>query len=273
MQKSPPSHFIEFYEKELLKNPKSKTFAALAEAYRKSDQVEKAIETAKRGINYHPEFSSGHVALGQALMEFNEYDEAYEHFSKACQLSPDNILAQIGLGRSSLQLRQTKKALNAYKNVLFINPDHKEAQKAIRKLESLTADEFEEDLFQIRPLSRQSFTQRIQPDDDGTTPLNLEDKKLLHRKLSLLDAFIARNDLERAHDVLTELSARFPHHQEVKRRSDILQTQEIIEEDDSIDLIQPVERQQSLHEIKKQALEKILFRVSEWRQSENAADI
>lgn len=239
----------------------------MAEAYRKSSELEKALKIAQKGVSYHPEFIAGHVALGQTLFDLSEYDRAAEHFSKAVKLSPENILAHTRLARCLLQLRSSKEALKAYKMVLFLNPNSSEATKAIQKLESLTADEFEDDeLFSIKPLN--SDLLGIHPRDENSKSaanLDRENRRLLRRKISLLDAFIVRSDIDRAQKVITELKTYFPESPEVLKREAMLSEKLEEDDDESYEMIQPLRRSQSLTEMKLQTLNHLLKRVENWK--------
>ena len=145
---------LENYQRMLKEDPQSKVFAPLADAYRRLDMLAKAIEIAQKGVKLHPHFASGHVALGQALIENGDFETAVLHLKQAAELSPENILAHLSLARALLRIRQPKQALGAFKMVLFLNPQNEEALRAVSKLESLTADEFSEDLFSIHVISQ-----------------------------------------------------------------------------------------------------------------------
>lgn len=265
--------FITHQKNILAKDPKSKVFAALAESYRKQGELQKALDIAKKGVAYHPQFVSGHVALGQTLLDLSEFEQAEQHFKQATQISPENILAHLGLARSSLNLRQAKEALASYKIVLLLSPDHKEAKNSVAKLESLTADEFEDELFSITPLSDQILNPYpVEPYSDDLhselRKLTHEDKKTLKRKLSLLDAFIARTDFDRAQRVTNELKARFPGQKDIRKRQEIInsQLQDSFDDDgEQATPLQPIERSLSTLEKKQWALEQILNRLDEWK--------
>lgn len=221
--------FIERYQLLYEKNPQSKIFAPLAEAYRKMGLLTEALEIARSGVSLHPEFAGGHLTLGKILLEDKKWNEAGVHLQKAVELSPENILAQSLLADLLIRLKDPKGALKAYKMLLFLQPQNEKARKAVAKLESLTADEYEADVFAMQPL-KEAVRQR---DDRAVALIPLEDSsptaettsthlKVLERFISLADAFLVRNDVEQAQQTLEEAEKQLGQHHEITKRYRLL---------------------------------------------------
>ena len=208
---------IEKYQAIYQKNPQSKVFAPLSEAYRKVGKLESALKISQAGVKRHPNFVGGRIALSRLLMESHHTKAALSHLEKVVQLAPENLLAHNLMAQTHLQLKQPKEALKAFKIVLFFNPQSTKAQKAIRKLESLTADEYDDDLFEMMPLSSPPLSLRRKSDRVKTqTPS-------INYYLSLSDAYIIRNDELRAMKVMQTAKTHFPEAPEILRRLEILQ--------------------------------------------------
>jgi tetratricopeptide (TPR) repeat protein len=215
------AEFIERYQLEYQKNPRSKVFAPLAEGYRRLGLLKEAHEVAEAGVKYHPDFASGRVALGRILMELKKPDDALAQLKKAAELSPDNWMAHSLMGDLFLQLRRPKEALKAFKMVLFLHPQDEKAKKAVQKWEFLTADEYEDDLFEMKPVFR--ATPIAQADEvaaavKADAPLPDFLRKQIDRALSLADAFTVRNELGQAIEVLQEAQRRLGAHSELADR-------------------------------------------------------
>tara|TARA_B100000749_G_scaffold280891_1_gene280372 strand:+ start:153224 stop:154105 length:882 start_codon:yes stop_codon:yes gene_type:complete len=196
---------IEKYQILLQENPRSKVFAPLAEAYRKMKMLNEAAEIAELGIKYNPDFAGGRVVMAKILMEREDYSQAIEELKKATALSPENILAYQLLAENHLAEKQTKEALKAYKMVLFLNPQHTRARNAVLKLESLTADEYEEELFSMTKLTPLEQTQSRTSETITSAPPpppSTKGNTLLDRHLSLVDAFVARNEIDKARNAI-----------------------------------------------------------------------
>jgi tetratricopeptide (TPR) repeat protein len=223
MQEIQPE-LIEKYQILLQKDPKSQVFAPLTEAYRKMGMVEEAFRIAVRGVQFNPQFGGGRIALAKVFLDRDNLKSAIEELEKAVDLSPDNIMAHSILGECYLKAKRPKEALRSFKMVLFLSPNNEKAQKAVRKLESLTADEYEEDLFAMKQLPAidalkvEAKKTRI---ENPTALKPIESAHIsseLDRILSLADAYIVRNDLEKADVVLKEGEHAFGLHPELTKR-------------------------------------------------------
>lgn len=208
---------IEKYQILLQKDPKSQVFAPLTEAYRKMGLIEEAFRIAVRGVQFNPNFAGGRIALAKVFLDRDNLSGAIDELEKSVELSSDNILAHQTLGECYLRSKRPKDALKSFKMVLFLAPANEKAAKAVKKLESLTADEYEEDLFEMKPLPNMGFTteqpERLKPIGD-TKPITQD----LERVLSLVDAYIVRNDTEKARQALTDSEVYFGQHPELVKR-------------------------------------------------------
>ena len=239
------AEFVERYQLELARNPKSRVFAPLAEAYRKMGLLEEAKRICQRGTSFHPDFAGGHVAFAKVLIDLKEFSGALPHLEKATRLSPDNILAHSLMGETLIQLRRPKDALKAFKMVLFLNPEDQKAQESVRKWEFLTADEYDEKMFEMKPgfepVRVDDVAKAKSPEDEleeileeattaggkrspGNTRLELAQRhaRALERAISLADAFTIRNDLEAALKVVEDAVRLLGHHPELDKRASLL---------------------------------------------------
>lgn len=209
---------IEKYQILLQKDPKSQVFAPLTEAYRKMGLLEEAFRIALRGVQFNPNFSGGRIALAKVFLDRDNLGAAIDELEKAVELSPDNILAHSLLGECQLKAKRPKEALRSFKMVLFLAPANEKAERAVKKLESLTADEYDDDLFEMKPLGAmdsvktEEVASPLQPLKRQTNTSDLE------RTLSLVDAYIVRNDIDKAYQTLTEAEKTLGHHPELVKR-------------------------------------------------------
>lgn len=254
---------IEEYRKVLDRDPASKVFAPLAEALREQKEYSQAEYIAWHGIKRHPEFVGGYVALGRILSDQGRHKEALPPLKKASELDPQNILALQLLANSYLQMQMTKEALKAFKMVLFLNPHSEKARKAVQKLESFSAEEFEDDVFEYsRPNLRvaQSDLENLE-EIKADAPI---DEIELQRKLSLVDALIIRNQYDRARDALLELNLRAPNNPEILERFELLDAE--TPEEEAVDIRPLVSREKLVIERKRALLEGLLQRIRDYHQ-------
>jgi hypothetical protein len=118
----------------LAKDPKSRVFAPLAEAYRKAGHVDDALATALEGLKVHPNYLGGRVALGRAYFEKRQYAEAAAEMQKVVKSAPDNLMAHRVLGQIAQAQFDLPAAEKAFRMVLMLDPRDQEAQEFVAKV-------------------------------------------------------------------------------------------------------------------------------------------
>lgn len=257
--------FIERYQLLYQKDPTSKLFAPLAEAYRKMGMANEALRLCEDGVRRHPHFPGGRVALAKVLIDRKDFDKASSHLKTAVELSPENILAHALLAECLMESRMPKEALRAFKMVLFLNPNDEKAQKAVKKLESLTADEYDDEIFELRrlPLAIAS----LDDDEDEAKPSAksaLARQRSLDRILSLSDAYIVRNDIERALATLEDAENELGMHPEIQKRRGLLNARNALATETNLEITKDIGIQPRRHD-RMSKLEKLLKRIEERR--------
>lgn len=243
---------VERYQLMLQGDPKSKVFAPLAEAYRKMGLIDEGIAVCEKGLEFHPSFASGRVALGRLFIVKNRLKEAADQLERAVELSPENLLAQSLLGETHLKLKQPKEALKAFKMLLLLNPLDEKAQSTIRRLESLTADEYDDDVFAMAKLNQAAgrVGELTIEAPEALKPLPSDSNSVtrdLDRHLSLADAFMVRNDFERAEQTLINAEKIHGTHKEIVRRLKLL-NQRFLDDESAAEMAPPPSRKQTAQE-------------------------
>lgn len=260
---------VEKYQLILQKDPNSQVFAPLADAYREMGLLKEAYRTAVDGVRRHPQFVGGLVVFARIHRDIGEYGKALDALKKATALAPENILAHQLTAEIHLASKNPKEALKAFKMVLFLNPQSQSAQKAVSKLESLTADEYDDEVFAMTKLPdvKLENTQESGDDDDILVPvpaMPMNSTKALDRMLSLIDAFIVRNDLEKAQTLLKDTEMEYGKHPEITRRLQSLQVR-YADNDEALPLKPLQPREKLIQQKKLETLEMLLRRIEEYR--------
>ena len=139
-----------------------------------------------------------------------------------------------------------------------------QAQKVIQKLESLTADEYDEEVFAMAPLASMPSEKMTLVPSSTTALVTKKSPQGLQRMLSLVDAFVVRNDLTKAQFLLTETEVEFGEHPEIQQRRKLLynrQSSQLSKEDDEIESIHPILTRETAIRERKLALLKSVLRV------------
>lgn len=215
------------YESLMRREPFSKAFAPLADAYLQNEQADRAEAVVRDGLRKNPDFPPGLIVYAKILKHRGQLQGALDLLKKAAKLAPDNILAIQLQGDVALELKKPQEALRAYKSVLLQNPMARKARSMIQKLESLSAIEFEENTFALAKLTDlKQMKQSVPIEEEAVigTPAEIaqSQQRALQRMLSLIDAFISRNDLLRASDLIEESKREFGSTPELSRRAQVV---------------------------------------------------
>jgi len=128
-----PSQF-EKLEKQFRKNPESRLFFPLAEAYRNEGEHEQAIETYRQGLEHHPNYISARVGLSRALISVGKLDEARGELETVIGAVADNLMAQKLLAEIYQSQGNYQAALERYRDIQLFNPNDEEAESKIVEL-------------------------------------------------------------------------------------------------------------------------------------------
>jgi tetratricopeptide (TPR) repeat protein len=123
---------IERYEKA----PESRLFAPLADAYRKSGDLERAIEVCEKGLERFPDYASARVILGKCFYDKGATERARGEFERVLGVDPDNMVALKFMGEILLAENEKKKAGEFFRKLLAIDPTNEEAAKILEDIES-----------------------------------------------------------------------------------------------------------------------------------------
>ena len=91
-------------------NPNSQIFAALAEAYRKKGELDKAFRVCQNGLRVHPNYGSAHMVMAKINFDKGLYDWAELEVQKAIELEGNSHAADLLLAESFIYKGEFAKA-------------------------------------------------------------------------------------------------------------------------------------------------------------------
>jgi predicted regulator of Ras-like GTPase activity (Roadblock/LC7/MglB family) len=96
-------------QKILEMDPNSQIFAALAEAYRRKGELEKAFQVCHNGLRLHPNYGPAHLVMAKVNLDRGLYDWAETEVQKARQVEGNNrtielLLAEINIYKGEFQV-------------------------------------------------------------------------------------------------------------------------------------------------------------------------
>lgn len=124
-------------EKILGADENSQIFAALAEAYRKRGDLQKAQDVCLRGLTIHPNYASARIVMAKIFIAHENYDSAWQELQKATASS--GRTRTIDILESEILIRNGKKseAKAILEKLYSSDPD----DESIRNLMTLIGEE------------------------------------------------------------------------------------------------------------------------------------
>lgn len=257
---------VEKYQIEYERNPSSRIFAPLGEAYRQMGMLKEAFAVCSNGVQKHPDFAGGRVAFAKVLIDQNQTEAALAELEKAVELSPDNHVAHSLRGDLLLSLRRPREALESFKMVLFLKPEDEKAKKIVQKWEFLSADDYEDELFEMQPVFKAPVQGEkpvaLSPLPEGNTPAPVAAWRArdTERAISLADAFTVRGELDKAYETLRKALFELGSTPELDKRMKLLSRKTGRPEVDPT-----ITGTSNSHARKRQILETLLNRINERR--------
>ena len=136
---------------EFQRNPRSLSFVALAEQYRKQGLLAQALDILQEGLVFHPDLSSALVLQARIFFEQRKFASALEITDKILRKNSENVKAHKLRAEVFTRLGQRKQAVAALDIVVSLFPNDKEAIQALEELENL---EFQQEIDRKRLHSR-----------------------------------------------------------------------------------------------------------------------
>ncbi|HKS05419.1 MAG TPA: tetratricopeptide repeat protein [Gemmatimonadaceae bacterium] len=114
-------------------NPR-RFFAPLANEYRKSGDLELAIDLCRQHLAESPQNLSGQIVFGQALFDAGSLEEAESAFGTAISLDPENLIALRHLGDIARAQNDAVRARLWYQRVIDADPRNDEVAAILAEL-------------------------------------------------------------------------------------------------------------------------------------------
>jgi predicted regulator of Ras-like GTPase activity (Roadblock/LC7/MglB family)/predicted Zn-dependent protease len=122
---------IEKCQRILDQDPNSQIFAALAEAYRKRGELERAFSICQSGLKIHPSYGSAHVVMAKINLDRGLYDWAEAEVDKAIELDGSNRAIELLLAEISIYRGEFGKAVRLLKKLSQSDPNNSQIQKLL----------------------------------------------------------------------------------------------------------------------------------------------
>ena len=129
------SREIEKLERQFAENPRR--FAApFADALRKSDEVERALEVIRVGLELNPDYIPGSVILGRCHLDLGDDNSAEAAFSRVLDLDNENVIALKSLADIMERQGRNDEAVRFLTYLLDVDRSNDEAREQLARIQS-----------------------------------------------------------------------------------------------------------------------------------------
>lgn len=115
---------VEKLEEKLKNRPESLVFSRLADLYRKTDDVQKAITICESGLQIHPEYVTGRIILARCYNQLENYEDAIKEFINICKLDRRNQISIKMLADIFSKQGMQEKTGDLYNLLYRMDPDN-----------------------------------------------------------------------------------------------------------------------------------------------------
>jgi hypothetical protein len=126
---------IEKLERRYAENPQGLTFAPLAEVYRKSGEVQRALDLLGPGLQVHPDYIPANIVLGRCHLDLGDVHAAETAFLHVLALDGENVIALKALADISERLLKFDEAERWLHALLAVDRSNDDAREQLQRVE------------------------------------------------------------------------------------------------------------------------------------------
>jgi tetratricopeptide (TPR) repeat protein len=206
---------IERMSDRLAKNPRSLIFASLADAYRKCNLADLAIEVVKDGLEIHPDYASAYIVLGRCYQDKKLFELAMSEYEHALELDPDNLVVLRLIGDLYLNLGDKGKCIKTYRQLLDLDPSNGDVEVKLEELErgDTNPPASENKLITENP-GAENETNVVATADDAEPSLS---------SATIAELYIEQGHLDEAIEIYRQILVREPDNERAQRRLEELE--------------------------------------------------
>ncbi|MEW5795622.1 MAG: tetratricopeptide repeat protein [Candidatus Zixiibacteriota bacterium] len=118
-------------QKILEMDPNSQIFAALAEAYRKKGELEKAFQVCHNGLRLHPNYGAAHMVMARVNLDRGLYDWAEAELERARQVDGNSRTIELLLAEIYIYKGEYQAAIRLLKRLAASDPGNDHVQRLL----------------------------------------------------------------------------------------------------------------------------------------------
>ena len=136
-------------------SPNSQIFAALAEAYRKKGELDKAFRVCQNGLKIHPNYGSAHMVMAKINLDKGLYDWAQMEVEKSVNLDGNSHATDLLLAEIHIYKGEFAHATRILDKLRRVDPKNKHVMKLMEIAKKLPLESRKN----IEPVGEESESQ------------------------------------------------------------------------------------------------------------------
>ncbi|MEW5922985.1 MAG: tetratricopeptide repeat protein [Candidatus Zixiibacteriota bacterium] len=164
----------------LNENPNSQIFAALAEAYRKKGEIDKAFRICQTGLKIHPNYGSAHMVMAKINFDKGLFDWAEMEVHKAIELDGASHATDLTLAEIHVHRGEFAKALRILNKLQESDPNNRHVQKLLDLTRKLPL-ESPVSVFEEPPVVAQAAA--VEEEEPAPFPTPRQEKRITYKEL------------------------------------------------------------------------------------------
>ena len=124
-------------------DPNSQIFAALAEAYRRSGDLDKAFRVCQAGLKIHPSYGAAHIVMAKINLDRHQYDWAEIETRKAAELDGWTRAAELLLAETHIYKGEFQQAMKILQRLKAGDPQNEQVMRLLEIAEQLPRQQSE----------------------------------------------------------------------------------------------------------------------------------
>jgi len=117
------------------RDPDGRAFAPLADAHRRSGDLDRALQILTDGLARHPGFATAHLVAGWVHRDRGQGTAAELAFRRVLELDPENVSALRGLAEGAEAAGDPEGALAYFHRLAVLQPGDAEVEERIERLD------------------------------------------------------------------------------------------------------------------------------------------
>jgi predicted regulator of Ras-like GTPase activity (Roadblock/LC7/MglB family) len=166
-------------------DPNSQIFAALAEAYRKKGELEKAFRVCQNGLRVHPSYGSAHVVMAKVNLDRGLYDWAEVEAKKAAEIDGLTRTIELLLSEIYIYKGEFKQAVTLLKKLSLADPNNTQIKRLLEIAQKIP----EERSLAGRPPTEKADETTLQTDEvpvaEPAAPISLSVRDVIERAVKI----------------------------------------------------------------------------------------